>query len=181
MPFYIIPHCLKPTKLKFHLIMVKHPFHEHYMTAIWKITSAICITRLSARKSMQFSVLLRGLKSFKPYPVPFVAVTDNAWTLATGILIFCCTAVLEPSCSTDELELASCIGCSGRLSFRLTFPATLSDRGLTCRRRAVTWNTVQRHDYLSPKPRSKLQWYNILFSKLYYCFTTIPLQFCDVR
>ena len=149
MPFYIIPHCLKPTKLKLHLIMVKCPFYEHYTIPVWKITPAICIiTRLSARKSMQFSVL-RVLNSFNPYPVPFVAVTDNAWTLATGILIFCSAAVLEPSCSTDELELGSCVGCSGRLSFRLTFPATLSDRGLTCRRRAVTWNRVQRHNHIS--------------------------------
>lgn len=105
---------------------------------------------ISAIKLISSSIsssLKKVLKNFNPYPVPFVAVTDNAWTLATGILIFCCAAVLEPSCSTDELELGSWIGCSGRLSFRLTFPAALSDRGLTCRRRAVTWNRAKRHNY----------------------------------
>lgn len=71
--------------------------------------------------------------------VPFVVDVGKAWTLATGILIFCWAPALDASASTAAaLEPVSCTGVSDELSFRVTFPATLSDMGLTCRRRAVT-------------------------------------------
>lgn len=76
--------------------------------------------------------------------VPFVVGVGNAWTLATGILIFCWVPALDASASpAAALAPVSWTGLSDELSFRVTFPATLSDMGLTCRRRAVTWNSTR--------------------------------------
>lgn len=76
--------------------------------------------------------------------MPFVVGVGNAWTLATGILIFCWVPGREASASPEvTLEPASGAGLSDELSFRVTFPATLSDMGLTCLRRAVTCNGIR--------------------------------------
>ena len=76
--------------------------------------------------------------------VPFVVGVGNAWTLATGILIFCWVPGRDASASPEAaLEPVSGAGLSDELSFRVTFPATLSDMGLTCLRRAVTCNGIK--------------------------------------
>lgn len=99
--------------------------------------------------------------------VPFAVGVGKAWTLATGILTRCGAPALAASASpAAAVGPTSWTGVSEELSFRVTFPATLSDMGLTCRRRAVTWNSstdcwfalwVYRSTSLIAKPDCFLQ------------------------
>lgn len=108
--------------------------------------------------------------------VPFVMGAGKAWTLATGILIFCWAPALEASVSmAAALEPVSWTGASEELSFRVTFPATLSDMGLTCRRRAVTWNSNRDGRILLVYTSTSF----ISKPEYFFPMVNLPLPFCD--
>ena len=91
-----------------------------------------------------YMIIEKNIKG-KDWLAECLLLEQLAWNgsfLNAGILIFCWAPALNASVSiAAALEPVSWTGVSDELNFRVTFPATLSDMGLTCRRRAVTWNS----------------------------------------